>query len=220
MSDRVFLFDLDGTLIDSRHDLTTAVNRVRAELGAGPLSVAAVTGFVGDGIVKLLERALADVPGVAPEAVLSRLQAAYDACALDATRPYPGVTGMLDELRRAGNRLAVVTNKPEAVSRRILEGLGLLSRLDAVVGGDTTPRLKPDPAPLLFALRQVRGTPEHAWMIGDNWTDLDAGRAAGTRCCFCAYGFGRRQGRPSDRTVDNPTELLEFTRLLSSPISA
>ncbi|NOY79936.1 MAG: HAD hydrolase-like protein [Kiritimatiellaeota bacterium] len=220
MSDRVFLFDLDGTLIDSGHDLTTAVNRVRAGLGAGPLSVATVTGFVGDGIVKLLERALADVPGAAPEANLSRLQQAYDTCALDATRPYPGVPETLDELRRAGGRLAVVTNKPEAVSRRILAGLELLPRLDAVVGGDSTPYLKPDPGPVRFALRQLRAAPDQAWLFGDNWTDLDAGRAAGLRCCFCAYGFGRRRGRASDKTVRYPTELLEFTRSLLSPGSA
>jgi len=210
-----FLFDLDGTLIDSRRDLTTAVNRVRAGFGAQPLTVSTVTGYVGDGIVKLLERALADIPDADGKAAVPRMQAAYRECALDATRPYPGVPSILRELSDRGHRLAVVTNKPEAVSRRILAGLDLLPFLDAVVGGDTTPELKPDPAPLFDALEKLERPAADAWMIGDNWTDLAAAHAAGLPCCFCDYGFGQRRGLTSDRNVRSPRELVGFARSLS-----
>lgn len=219
MSLPVFLFDLDGTLIDSRQDLTTAVNRVRALLGAQPMTVSTITGYVGDGVLKLLERALADIPGADAQAAVTQMQAAYRECALDATRPYPGVPDILRELSSRGHPLAVVTNKPEAVSRSILVGLDLLRYLGAVVGGDTTSGLKPDPIPLFDALAKLGCAPADAWMIGDNWTDLAAARAAGLRCCFCEYGFGRRRGLPSDRTVHSPGELLGFSRSLTAAAS-
>ena len=212
MSRPVFLFDLDGTLIDSRQDLTTAVNRVRALSGARPLSVSTVTGYVGDGIVKLLERALADIPGADARAAVPHMQAAYRECALDATRPYPGIPDILRELSERGHPLAVVTNKPEAVSRRILADLDLLPFLGAVVGGDTTPELKPAPRPLFDALEKLDGAVADAWMVGDNWTDLAAAQAAGLPCCFCEYGFGRRRDFDSAQTVHSPGEFIEFAR--------
>ncbi len=204
------LFDLDGTLIDSRQDLTTAVNRVRARWGASPLPVVTVTGYVGDGIVKLLERALADIPGASAEAAVPEMQRAYRNCALEATRPYPGIPEVLSRFRRRGHALAVVTNKPETISRRILAGLGLLDFFGTLVGGDTAPALQPDPQPIFAALAALGAAPDGAWMIGDNWTDLAAGRAAGLSTCFCEYGFGKRRGLASQRTVRDPGELLDL----------
>lgn len=186
---RAVLFDLDGTLVDSRADLALGVNLTRADLGLAPLDPARVERYVGDGVRKLLERALPECPGRLEEA-LALNRAHYGAHLLDATCLYPGVARALDALREAGFALGVVTNKPAEFARPVLEGLGILSHFTALVAGGDAPALKPDPAPLRRALELCGCGTEGSWMAGDHHTDLEAGRRCGLRRCFCSYGFG------------------------------
>ena len=142
------VFDLDGTLIDSRRDITTAINRMRAEEGLPPLALEAVVTMVGEGARLLVERALG--PGFSPEAVdkaLGRYLGFYDEVCLDATRPYPGIESMLAALSRR-YPLALLSNKGEAFSRKILDALGLTRYFREILGGDSLPTRKPDPAGL------------------------------------------------------------------------
>lgn len=186
---RALLFDLDGTLVDSREDLATGVNLTRQDLGLAPLDPAVVAGYVGDGVRALLRRALPECPERLEEAlVLNRGH--YRAHLLDRTRAYPGAAQALDALAGAGYHLGVVTNKPREFTLPLLEGLGLLQRFGTVVAGGDAPALKPDPAGLVQALQALGCGPGGSWMVGDHCTDLEAGRRAGLRRCLCRFGFG------------------------------
>lgn len=202
------LFDLDGTLVDSRADLATAVNLVRADFGLEPISVDRVVSYVGDGVRTLLARALADLPGADLTEAVARMRGHYLAHMLDETLPYPGVAEGLARLAAAGFVLGVVTNKVEEPARHICAALGLMPPLAAIVGGDTCPTLKPSPEPVHHALAQLGAGAEGGWFVGDNHTDLEAGAAAGLRTCFCRFGFGHADGRPADLEVDHFAELV------------
>jgi phosphoglycolate phosphatase len=203
------IFDLDGTLIDSRADLALAVNLTRAEMGLAPLAQERVVGFVGEGVRRLLTRAIPERPDRLEQA-LEINQRHYRAHLLDQTRLYPGVAAALERLRRRGARLMVVTNKPREFTDLILDGLGIAPLMSAVVGGGDCPELKPSPAPLRMALERAGCASEGSWMAGDHFTDLEAGRRAGLKRCFCRYGFGDPGRETWDLAVDELTGLADF----------
>jgi phosphoglycolate phosphatase len=203
------IFDLDGTLIDSRADLALAVNLTRQELGLAAIPQAEVVGYVGEGVRRLLSRAIPELPGQLDQA-LAINQRHYRAHLLDQTTLYPGVAAALERFRQAGIPLMVVTNKPREFTDLILEGLGVAKGMSAVVGGGDCPALKPDPAPLLMALEQGGCGAEGSWMVGDHFTDLEAGRRAGMKRCLCRYGFGDPGRETWDLAVDELTELADF----------
>lgn len=169
---RVVLFDLDGTLIDSLPDLHAAANVMLAAMDRPALTLETVRGFIGDGVPKLVERCLDAAGGRgegAFEAGLARFRDAYAADPATLTRPYPGVPETLAALREAGFALGVVTNKPAAPAETILAALSLRAHFGAVVGGDSLPAMKPDPAPLAAAIEALGGGP--AIFVGDSETD-------------------------------------------------
>ena len=200
---RVLIFDLDGTLIDSRADLAASGNHARGAVGLPALPLAQVVGYVGDGVDKLIERLVPDAPKRA--AAKAAFEAHYHAHCCDATRPFDGLVEALDGLRAHGWRLAVATNKPDAFMHLILRGCGIADRFDAVRGGDG-PR-KPDPGQLLAILRELQGDAAQSWMIGDHHTDIRAGRAAGCRVLFCGWGMGHTDGEVVDATAAQPRDL-------------
>jgi len=203
---RAILFDLDGTLVDSRADLTLGVNLTRLDLGYPALDAAVVAGYVGDGVRRLLTRALPECPERLEEALaLNRVH--YGRHLLDSTRLYPGAAAALDALAALGFVLGVVTNKPREFTLPILEGLGVAARFGAVVGGGEGGALKPDPAPLLLALERLGASAPGSWMVGDHCTDLEAGRRAGLRRCLCRHGFGEPRGETWEVAVDGLAEL-------------
>lgn len=200
----LLIWDLDGTLIDSRADIAAAGNAARAAVGLDPLPVATVSGFVGDGVEKLLERLIGDGDRVKAHEAFTRH---YHAHCCDATRPYAGIPEALEVLTAAGWIHAVATNKPMAFSRRILDGIGLIHHFrGGVAGGDR--HRKPDPRQLQDLLAGGEHDPAHAWMIGDHHTDIRAARAAGLRMCWCAWGIGRDDGLPVDAVAQVPDDLL------------
>lgn len=188
---RVVAFDMDGTLIDSAADIGAAANRMRASFGLNPLSREAVIRMVGSGARVLVARATADAPGLDQDEAFRRYRHEYDTHLIDETRLYPGVPDGLDALKAAGFRLAVFTNKPHGSTLHILKGLGVDALFSAVVGADSGFPLKPAPDALFHILKETQ-TPDAAgsWMVGDNWTDIDSGHAAGFRTAYCAYGYG------------------------------
>jgi phosphoglycolate phosphatase len=212
---RHFVFDLDGTLIDSRQDLADAANAMLATYGAPPLPVADVVAMVGEGARMLVARSLtrADVPAD-PDEALPRFLDAYDERLTTTTTLYPGVPATLAQLRR-GARVSVLTNKPQQPTDAILAALGIASLVDAAIGGDTNHGRKPAPA-ALHALIDQSGVPAaETLMIGDSWVDVATATAAGVDACLAAYGFGysavdathRNQARWTIATVDELTRL-------------
>ena len=203
-------FDLDGTLIDSRADLAAAVNHVLRRLGLAELAPATLYRYVGDGARVLIERALGPDHQDRLEAGAEAFMAYYAAHLLDATRPYPGVEEALAALAARGVACSVLTNKPEAMSRAILEGLGLAARFVAVLGGDSLPVRKPDPAGL-EQLRALTGTVrERMLLVGDSGIDVRTARAGGVAFCGVAWGLAPEtlaEARP-ERIVTHPRELV------------
>jgi phosphoglycolate phosphatase len=211
---RLVVFDLDGTLVDSHRDIADATNAVIADLGGTPLEMSVVTGFVGDGAAVLIRRAMSRA-GVQVDLreALDRFLVHYDARLLATTQPYPGMIAVLAALRQT-RRLAVLTNKPQQPSVRLLEGLGLITFFDDVIGGDTAHGRKPDPAGLRAIIAHAGATPAETLLIGDSPVDRATARNAGTGVCLARYGFGYRfDGSEFDGTehvVDEAAAIVEL----------
>jgi phosphoglycolate phosphatase len=190
---RALLFDLDGTLADTIPDLARAVNHARARLGWSPMPVDAVKVHMGDGARELLI-GCTGLDGTTVDLMIGPWRAHYLEHCTEETTLLPGARDLLEEARRRGLALAVVTNKPAAPARRILASLGVLPLFGAVVGGDTLPVRKPDPGPVLEALRLLGGiAPAEAWLVGDGVQDVEAARAAGAVSVLLpGYGDLRR----------------------------
>ncbi len=189
---RTILFDLDGTLVDSVPDLTTALNRLLAGRGLAGFAQADVVPMVGDGARVLVERAFAARDGVADDAAVAAFVADYTEHVAGDTRAYPGVIETLAGLRAAGWVCAVCTNKPEAAARKLLAALGIGEQFAAVGGGDSFPVRKPDPRHLLATLDAAGGAPDRAVMVGDHHNDVAAAAGAGLPCIFAAWGYSVR----------------------------
>jgi phosphoglycolate phosphatase len=213
---RLFLFDLDGTLVDSKADIACSLNFVLERMGLQPLPESRVAEFVGDGVQKLLERTFREVNQREPESSMIRegvvlFKQEYGKHLLDRTQLYPHVQEALNRLSWAA--MAVVSNKPERFCRSILEGLGVAARFQAILGGDSTPSQKPAPAPLLKAMDLCGAAPSETVMVGDSPVDIAAGKAAGVLTCGVLGGFRPKEhllAADCDLIVDNLLELPEF----------
>lgn len=207
---RLIVFDLDGTLVDSSHDLATAVNAAleRVAPGTPALALDLVRSFIGEGAGRLIARSVARAGlHLAPEAVLPVFLECYAGCLLETTRPYPGILDALDALRP--RTLAVLTNKPGGMSRAILDGLGLSARFLRVYGGDDLPTRKPDPEGLRRLLHEADVEAHEAVLVGDSAIDVRTARAAGVRVVGVTWGFDRASldREPPDALASDPAEL-------------
>jgi phosphoglycolate phosphatase len=214
---RLLVFDLDGTLIDSRRDLADAANALIVERGGTPLPVEAIASMVGEGAALLVRRALkAAGTDLEIKRDLPRFLELYDERLLAHTRLYDGTRDMLEALRPCAT-LAVLTNKPQRPTERILEGLRVAHFFTEIVGGDTAYGRKPDPAGLNGVMSAASAAQQDTMMVGDSAIDLRTARAAGVRCCLARYGFGfgtaANELSGAELIVDSPAEL---TRIVCS----
>lgn len=205
------VFDLDGTLVDSRVDLSNAVNHVLRTLRLRELPLEIVSSYVGEGARVLVQRALGAAHQDRLEAALELFRAWYGVHLLDHTGAYPGISAALLQLKARDVLLSVLSNKPEAMCRAILDGLGLLSHFRTVVGGDSLPVRKPDPAGLDY-LRALTGTRrEQMLVVGDSPIDMRTAQAGGVAFCGVAWGLqpdALRAAAPA-RLLSQPLELVE-----------
>lgn len=210
---RALIFDLDGTLIDSKQDLIRSVNAMLAKMGREKLHEDTISGYIGHGAPKLVARALGNGASEAErEQALKFFLAHYEEHKLDLTRPYAGVAEALEELRQFP--MAVLTNKPVRVSRRIVEGLGLGKYFRAVYGGNSFETKKPDPLGARKILEELGATAGEAMMVGDSEVDVQTARNAGTLAAAVNYGFGThdRATYPADLYLDRLTDLTALLR--------
>jgi phosphoglycolate phosphatase len=213
----LFIFDLDGTLIDSKADIACGLNLALARMNLGPLPVSRVADFIGDGMQKLIERTLRESTGREPESdrvreCIALFSEEYELHLLDQTKLFPRVIETLDRLSWA--KFAILSNKPEGFCRRILKGLGIASRFSTILGGDSTDARKPDPTGVLRAMELCEAVPSATMMVGDSPVDIEAGKAAGTFTCGVAGGFRSKEQLETagcDLLVD---DLLELTDII------
>jgi phosphoglycolate phosphatase len=219
LSARSICFDFDGTLIDSRHDIAAAVNRLRDRHELEPLSVERVAEEIGSGTRELIE-------GVFPEEplngniqdVIDGFRKAYLEICTERVEPYPEITPLVEDL--SDDNLSIVTNKPLSMTEKILNTLQWDSYFEPVFGPDSFGQGKPHPRPLEAVVRNWSIDPEELVMIGDSWADIRAGNALGCRTVACLYGLGnsdRVLEESPDETVESVEELRALLLEESSP---
>lgn len=211
MSDKLLIFDLDGTLINSIGGIANSVNRARVHIGAQPLPKPVIQEYIGDGSRKLAERAFADLKLEESdfENAFHYMVDAYAAEPVVDSAPYPGVLDGLKKMKEAGFRLTVFSNKPERVGSLILNEFGIMELLDDNIGGGTGFPLKPAPDAIFHLMKKFAATPDGTYMVGDNHTDLNVATNAGVKSVFAEYGFGHRREAKADYTIANFTELVQ-----------
>jgi len=211
------VFDLDGTLVDSRLDLAESTNEMLASYGAAELPVDAVAAMVGEGAKVLVRRALAAAGLSADEDdALGRFRDIYDRRLLVHTKPYDGIEATVRALA-SSVRLAVLTNKPEAPSRRLLEAFDLASLFARVIGGDSGFARKPDPAGLEWLMRDAGVAPGGTWLVGDSMIDVETARRAGVKMCVALYGFGQLRG---ELVLDGHEKTVRAAREIPAALTA
>ena len=210
---QILIFDLDGTLIDSKFDLANSVNATLVHMGHKPLSHETIFGYVGNGAPVLIKRALGrEATEQETEAGLAFFLTHYREHKLDNTVLYPGVRDGLEMLKNY--RMAILTNKPVNISRAILEGLGVASHFQFVYGGNSFEKKKPDPMGVEVLLRDFSATPPQAMMVGDSDVDVLTARNSGIWSCGVSYGLGTKgmAAHPPDVMLDSLTELPAHLR--------
>lgn len=213
MAIELIIFDLDGTLADTKLDLANAVNATRAEFGLPPLPPEAVYSYVGNGAPVLIRRALGEE--FSEEEVQRGLEyfyGRYREHMLDHTRLYPGVAESLDRLSADGVKMAVLTNKPVRFSQEIVEGLGIADHFFRVYGGNSFATKKPDPEGVNRLLAEAQAARENALMVGDSAVDVRTARNAGIAVCGVTYGFQPESlaAEPPDILVDRFPDLADM----------
>jgi phosphoglycolate phosphatase len=206
---RALVFDLDGTLIDSKKDLVLSVNATLKAIGRAELPEDVVASYVGSGAPVLIGRALGGSPDSEQlQGALQYFLSHYEQHKLDHTRAYPGIREALLELE--GTPMAVLTNKPANASVRILEGLGLASFFKVIYGGNSFATKKPDPQGVRAVLRDLHVAAEESAMVGDSEVDVQTARNAGMISAIVNFGFGShdREKYPADVYLDRMEELV------------
>lgn len=209
----LLIFDLDGTLIDSKLDLVHSVNATRALMEMPPLSEHAVASYVGSGAPVLIRRVLGPSASEADvERALKYFLSYYREHMLDSTHLYPGVKNALDRLLDAGTKMAILTNKPVRFSRSLVEGLGLGGHFFQIYGGNSFEQKKPHPIGIEILVEEAGVARERTMMVGDSGVDVRTARNANVKACGVTYGF-QPEGfleDPPDILVDNMSQLADY----------
>jgi len=209
MQAQLLIFDLDGTLIDSRADLAAAINHMRIHFGLEPLLLDTVVGYIGNGVRRLVEGSLQGSDVDMEEALRTYKAYYYGHLTVDTTL-YEGVEQGVRRLAAAGHKLAVLTNKPGDPSRRILDHFGISGVFSAIIGGGDVENLKPEPDGVHRCMEVSGVDSANTWMIGDHYTDLAVAHNAGIRSAFVRYGFGEERGHKPDVYFASFSELVGY----------
>jgi len=203
------IFDLDGTIIDTREDLALAINLMLQDYSFPTQATEKVASNVGNGARKLVERSLSGTEINIDEA-LQRYNKHYSEHLTDNTYCYNGVVETLKKLKSEGIRCAILTNKPEKPTLEILRQMNLAKYFDPIYGADSTPFLKPDPGALLLIMEQWKIPKGNLLMVGDNYTDIHVAKNAGIKSAFFTFGYGVKDHVEPDYTLDEFSQLLDI----------
>lgn len=207
----LLIFDLDGTLAETRQDLTNAVNHAMKQLDRPQLDLATVTSYVGNGVNKLLERALQEFTPEEFEKARHSFHEFYSVHLMDTTCLYPGVQEVLEYY--SSKKMAVLSNKSHPYTETIVEKLGIKSYFQIVIGSQPGMERKPSPQPILDILQKLAVVPSRAVIIGDTASDIEAGKAAGIHTCAVTFGFRSAEElrfHQPDFLIRQPLELKDI----------
>lgn len=211
------MIDLDGTLIHTAPEIAQAANGLRADMGLPALDAKVIEGYIGEGAATLIKRCLLDdigeLDGEQAETAYAGFSQHYAKIVAD-SRPYDDVIESLRELKKAGYRLACVTNKPESFTLPLLQKSGLHDYFELIVSGDSLPRKKPDPMPLMYICEKFDCLPQSALLIGDSKTDVAAAWAAGCYVFTVPYGYNGGKAIESHEVDAQINSLLEINELI------
>jgi phosphoglycolate phosphatase len=214
---RAVVFDLDGTLADTVDDIHAAMNAALAALAMAPVSRQKIIESVGGGVARLMEQVVTDA--AMREAALIQFTTIYDGHLLDRTVLYPGAREAIEAM--SGLQLAVLSNKPSAMTKRIVEGLGLAPFFRIVYGGDSMPVKKPDPATLRRVCQELGVEPRETVLVGDSKYDVMTAKNAGAVACAVSWGYARPGDLDgADYVVDSFAAVVEVARKTASPIAS
>lgn len=207
----LLIFDLDGTLVDTRRDLANSVNFALNALNLPALQIEEVMSYVGDGLKKLLDRSLPKDGLENIGEVIDIFREHYREHCLDFSGFYPDVVNILNYFQ--DKKMTVVSNKPEEFTRLILEGLRIADFFEIILGGDSLPLMKPDPGPILHILDKLNASNEKTAIVGDGTTDIEAGKAANILTCAVTYGLKEKEvllKMEPDFMIDDIVELKKI----------
>ena len=213
---QLYIFDLDGTLASSFQDLANAVNQTFEQMGLPALTYEQVKSNVGQGARQMLKGCLRDA-GADPDTSMERARELffpiYQKNVAVYTKTYTGVIETLTELQNQNKTLAVCTNKPIDLAKPLIQKLGMSDFFQIILGGDSLPTKKPDPAPLQHIMTTLAFAPEETLMVGDSRFDVEAGKAAKTKTCGVTYGHFTAEEMAAcqpDCIIDNFPDLLQY----------
>jgi phosphoglycolate phosphatase len=204
---KLLMFDLDGTLVDTSKDITNALNYALKPYGLKELTVEDTTKMVGEGLTRLVEKILGESNVQLRDAVINGFLDYYSKHLTDYSTIYPGVRETLGRLN--GYKKAVISNKRESLSTRLLEELSLNKYFDLVIGSDTTPERKPSPVPVIYVVSKFGISPQESMMVGDSNYDIEAGKKAGVKTVAVTYGYKEKEYlKDADYMIDEFRDLL------------
>lgn len=220
---KMVMIDLDGTLVDTAPDIADSANHMLADLGLPVREPALIATWIGNGVSRLVKRALTGEMHAEPEPKLYQhglelFRSHYARLLTAKSRPYPGAVAGIERLSALGFELACITNKIAAFTNPLLERLALKKHFKLVLSGDTLSACKPDPLPLLHACRHFDITPDHGVLVGDSANDVQAARAAGMPVICVSYGYNHGQdvrGLNPDAVIDSLEDLPQYLRPLA-----
>ena len=204
---KLIMFDLDGTLVDTSKDITNALNYAIKPYGLKDLTVEDTIKMVGEGITRLIEKVLSDEKSQWRDEVIKRFLAYYSEHLIDYSSVYPHVRETLEKLN--GYKKAVISNKKENLSMKLLDKLGLLKHFNLVIGSDTTSERKPSPIPVIHVFTKLCIDPHESIIVGDSNYDIEAGKKAGIKTVAVTYGYRERHYLlDADYIIDTIKDLI------------
>jgi len=209
------LFDLDGTLLDTAPDLTSALNHTLVKFGFPTVSACYITPYISYGAAVMIEQALTEtVDGALKAEMLDNLLNYYEQHIANFTKPFPGMMSLLETLESKKIPWGIVTNKRERMALPLMRALNLTERAACIICGDTTAHSKPHPEPMLTASRQIGVAASECLYVGDAAHDMTAGQAANMKTLTAAYGYLKPDDKPqnwgADALITHPTEILDW----------
>jgi phosphoglycolate phosphatase len=206
---KLILFDLDGTLVDTRQDITTALNHALKQYGMQELTVQDTVKMVGEGITRLIEKILGDEKLHMRDEIIKIFIEYYSEHLADYSREYPYVRETLEQL--SGYKKAVISNKRESLSVELLKKLDLSKYFNLIAGSDTTPEKKPSPVPILHIMGKLETKPYESMIVGDSSYDIEAGKKAGIKTVAVTYGYREKKYlQDADYMIDSLKDLADL----------